>query len=47
MPSSVIRVGTLDSGLYFSSAGSVVPIFSRSILSLMPRLMAQAVTLRT
>jgi len=47
MPSSVIRLGTLESGLTGSSAGSVVPTFQRSILSLRPRAMAQASTLRT
>src|SRR6266436_5344925 len=46
-PSSVTRVGTLDSGLKSSSAGSVVPTFQRSILASMPRAMAQALTLRT
>ena len=40
-PSSVTRVGTLDSGLKSSSAGSVVPTFQRSILASMPRAMAQ------
>ena len=46
-PSSVISVGTFDSGLNSSSAGSVVPTFQRSTLLSMPRAMAQAVTLRT
>jgi hypothetical protein len=42
-----MSVGTLDRALYFKSSGSVVLIFIRSICLSMPRLMAQAVTLRT
>ena len=47
MPSSVMRVGTLDSGLCGARAGSVVPIRQFSIRPSRPRATAQAETFRT